>query len=118
MRQPIPSVMLSRRAKIALAVVAILIVLLILLAKFAGVYVNYLWFGSTGHRNVYGTMFWTKVVLFFAFGALMALILGGNLLVAYRIRPPFRPMSPEQQNLQNYALMIEPRRKLILAGVS
>ncbi|WP_375481795.1 UPF0182 family protein [uncultured Jatrophihabitans sp.] len=118
MRQPIPSVLLSRRAKIALSVVAILIVLLILLVKFAGVYVNYLWFGSVGHRNIYATMFWTKVVLFFVFGALMALIIGGNLVVAYLIRPPFRPMSPEQQNLQNYALMIEPRRKLVLIGIS
>ncbi len=118
MRQPIPSVILSRRAKIALSVVAILIVLLILFVKLAGVYVNYLWFGTTGHRNVYGTLFWTKVVLFLVFGAVMALIIGGNLLAAYLIRPPFRPMSPEQQNLQNYALMIEPRRKLVLIGVS
>ncbi|WP_375499877.1 UPF0182 family protein [uncultured Jatrophihabitans sp.] len=118
MRQPIPSVVLSRRAKIALSVVAILIVLLILFVKLAGVYVNYLWFGTTGHRNVYATMFWTKLVLFFVFGLIMALIIGGNLLAAYLIRPPFRPMSPEQQNLQNYALMIEPRRKLVLAGVT
>src|SRR5579875_2211893 len=118
MRPNLPSVLLSRRAKIALATVAIIVVLLIVLAQLSGVYVNYLWYGSVGHHNVYTTVLWTKVSLFFIFGVLMALIIGGNLLIAYVIRPPFRPMSPEQQNLQNYALILEPRRKLILVVVS
>src|SRR4051794_9716030 len=115
--RPIPSMILSRRAKIALAVVAIVIVLLILLFKLSGVYVNYLWFGELHARQVYSTMLWTKVSLFFIFGVLMAVIIGGNLVIAYLLRPPFRPMSQEQQNLQTYVLMVEPRRKLILAGV-
>jgi len=112
-----PSMILSRRAKIALSVVGIVIVLVIVLVKLAGVYVNYLWFGALHQRQVYTTLLWTKVSLFFIFGVLMALIIGGNLVIAYLLRPPFRPMSPEQQNLQNYVLMVEPRRKLILAGV-
>lgn len=117
MRPPMPSVILSRRAKIALSVVGILIVLLIVLVKLAGVYINYLWFGEVGQRGVYSTVIWTKLILFFVFGILMALIIGGNLVAAYLVRPPFRPMSPEQQNLQNYVLMVEPRRKLVLAGI-
>lgn len=118
MRPNLPSVLLSRRAKIAIATVVIIIVLLIVLAQLSGIYINYLWYGSVGHRNVYSTVLWTKVSLFFIFGVLMALIVGGNLVIAYVVRPPFRPMSPEQQNLQNYALILEPRRKLILAAVS
>jgi uncharacterized protein len=118
MRPSMPSVLLSRRAKIALSVIGILIVLVILLVQFSGVYINYLWFGELGHRNVYSTMFWTRVILFFVFGVLMALIIGGNMVIAYLLRPPFRPMSPEQQNLQQYVLMVEPRRKLLLGGVA
>ena len=53
MRPPIPSLILSRRAKIALLVVAILIVLFILANSFVGVYINWLWFGSVGFREVY-----------------------------------------------------------------
>jgi uncharacterized membrane protein (UPF0182 family) len=113
-----PSMLLSRRAKIALSVVAIVIVVLIVLVKLSGVYVNYLWFGDLHARQVYTTMLWTKVSLFFIFGTLMAVLLGGNMVIAYLLRPPFRPMSPEQQNLQNYVLMVEPRRKWILAGVA
>jgi hypothetical protein len=112
-----PSVILSRRMKIVLSVVGILIVLLILLLKLSGVYVNYLWFGELGQRQVYSTIIWTRLTLFFIFGVLMAVIIGGNLVIAYLLKPPFRPMSPEQQNLQNYVRMVEPRRKLILAGV-
>jgi len=115
--RPLPSMILSRRAKIALSVVAIVIVLLIVLVKLAGVYVNVKWYGSLHASQVYSTMLWTKVSLFFIFGVLMAAILGGNMVIAYLLRPPFRPMSQEQQNLQSYVLMIEPRRKLILAGV-
>src|SRR5213593_240009 len=116
--RPLPSMILSRRAKITLSVVGIVIVLLIVLVKLSGVYVNYLWFGELHQRHVYSTILWTKVSLFFIFGALMAVIIGGNLVIAYMLRPPFRPMSQEQQNLQNYVLMVEPRRKLILAGVA
>jgi len=112
-----PSMILSRRTKILLAVVAILIVLIVVLLKLSGVYVNFLWFDEVKQHEVYSTILWTRVSLFFIFGVLMAVIIGANLVVAYLLRPPFRPMSPEQQNLQNYALLLEPRRRLILAAI-
>src|SRR4051794_41782998 len=96
--RPIPSMILSRRAKIALAVVAIVFVLLILLFKLSGVYVNYLWFGELHQRQVYSTMLWTKVSLFFIFGVLMAVIIGGDLVVRYLLAPPFRALPARQQN--------------------
>src|SRR4051794_38854826 len=110
MRPPLPQFAPSRRTKILLSVVGVLVVLIVLALKFAGVYINWLWFGSVGHRQVYTTIFWTRLTLFLIFGALMALIIGGNVLIAYLVRPPFRPMSPEQQNLQRYVNQVEPRR--------
>ncbi|GAB2487327.1 UPF0182 family membrane protein [Jatrophihabitans fulvus] len=97
--------------------VGILIVLLVLVVKLSGTFVDYLWFGEVGARGVFSTVLWTRVVLFLIFGVLMAAIIGGNIAAAYLLKPPFRPMSPEQQNLQNYVLMVEPRRKLILIAV-
>jgi uncharacterized protein len=117
MRPPIPNITLSRRAKVALWTIGVLIVVLIALVQATGVYVNWLWFGELHYRGVYTKVFWTRVVLFFVFGVLMALIIGGNLVVAYILRPPFRPMSAEQQNIERYRVMFEPRRILILAVI-
>lgn len=117
MRPPIPPFAVSRRSKILIGVAAALIALIVIATKLTGVYINWLWFGSVGQRDVYTTTFWTRVVLFLIFGVLMALIIGGNLLAAYLSRPPFRPMTPEQQNLQRYVNQVEPRRKLVLAAV-
>jgi uncharacterized membrane protein (UPF0182 family) len=117
MRPPMPSLILSRRSKIALSVVGILIVLLVIALKLTGVYVDWLWFGEVGYRSVYREVFWTRVLLFVIFGVSMAVIIGGNLVVAYLLRPPFRPMSAEQQNLERYRVMLEPRRKLLLAAI-
>jgi len=118
MRPPMPSFALSRRAKAVLWTLGVLIVLLIVLANLTGVYINWLWFGSLGYRGVYTHIFWTKVALFFIFGVLMALILAGNMVIAYAVRPPFRPMSPEQQNIERYRVMLEPRRWWIAALVA
>src|SRR6266550_768728 len=74
MRPPLPVPSISRRAKIIIGVVVLLVVIL---------------------------------------GVLMALVVGANLVLAYRLRPPFRPMSMEQQNLERYRTAIEPRRRLI-----
>ncbi len=117
MRPPMPSLTLSRRAKIALLVVAIVIVLFILANTFVGIYINWLWFGSVGFRHVYTTVFWTRVSLFFIFGVIMAVGIGVNLVIAYRARPPFRPLSPEQQNLERYRVVLEPRKRLIFAAL-
>lgn len=118
MRPPIPSISLSRRAKAALWALAVLVVLIIALVQLTGVYINWLWFGSLHQHEVYSTVFWTRVVLFFVFGVVMALIIGGNMVVAYVLSPPFRPMSPEQQNIERYRTILEPRRWLVLALVS
>jgi len=114
MRPPIPNLTLSRRWKIALAVIGILIVLLIIATSLTGIYVNWLWFGEVHFRFVYRTILWTKIILFLIFGFLMAVIIGGNLVVAYLLRPPFRPMSTEQQNLERYRVLIEPRKWIVL----
>jgi hypothetical protein len=81
-----PNLSLSRRWKIALIVVAVIIVLLIVASSLTGVYINWLWYGQTGFRGVYRNILWTRIWLFLIFGALMMLIIAGNLVVAYLIR--------------------------------
>src|SRR5947209_11926676 len=47
----------------------------------------------------------------------MAVIVGVNIAVAYRARPPFRPMSPEQQQLEALRVAIHPYRAWALGVV-
>ena len=114
MRPPMPAVQLSRRGKIAIGVIAGLIVLLIVALSLVNVYTDWLWFGELGFRPVFSTILRTRLLLFAVFGLLMGAVLVGNVMLAYRLRPPFRPMSPEQQNLERYRIAIEPRKKLAL----
>ena len=98
----------------ALVVVAVVLLFGGLLLS---LYTDLLWFQSTGYSEVFTTVLLTRLVLFLSFGLLMALLIGINAAVAYRVRPPFRPMSLEQQNLERYRVSLEPyRRTALLAG--
>ncbi|MGI8532593.1 MAG: UPF0182 family membrane protein, partial [Geodermatophilaceae bacterium] len=112
---PMPT--LSRRARVILAVAAVLVVVLSVLGTLTSQYVDYLWFAETGFTTVFWTQLSTRVVLFLVVGVVTGLVVVGNLLLAYRGRPALRPMSLEQQNLERYRVAIEPRRKLLLIAV-
>jgi uncharacterized protein len=108
---------LSRRVRTVLAVVVALIVLLILWSVFVGQYTNLLWFRSVGYPSVFSRRLTTELVLFFTFGAVMAIVVAANVIIAYRLRPPFRPVSPEQEQLERYRGVIAPLRGWLLAAV-
>ena len=118
MRPSLPVPTLSRRAKIIIGVVVLLVLVLSVLGSLVRLYVDWLWFGEVDYRQVFTTGLRTRIVLFLLFGLLMAAVIAANLLLAYRFRPPFRPMSLEQQNLERYRSALEPRRRLIVVLVS
>jgi uncharacterized membrane protein (UPF0182 family) len=118
MRPSLPVPSLSRRAKIIIGVVVLLVLVLSVLGSLIRLYVDWLWFGEVGFRQVFTTGLGTRTLLFFLFGVLMAAIIAANLILAYRFRPPFRPMSLEQQNLERYRSALEPRRRLIVILIS
>ena len=118
MRPPVPVPTLSRRAKLVLGAVGVLLVLFTAIGTLTNVYVDYLWFDETGYTEVFWTELQTRSLLF----AVAAVAVGGltalSIYLAYRFRPTFRPMSLEQQNLERYRQSIEPRRALVLAAVA
>ncbi|MGI5167651.1 UPF0182 family protein [Spirillospora sp. CA-253888] len=104
------------RTRLVLPVLVTLAVLLIAFMVFTAVWTNLLWYRSVGFSSVYTTELWAKVVLFLGAGALMALVVGANMVIAYKLRPAYRPLSIEQQGLERYRTLIDPRRKLIMFG--
>jgi len=98
-------------------VLAVLGVLLLVGGVGVSLYTDLLWFRSVDFTTVFTTVVTTKLMLFALFGLLMALLVGANTLIAYRMRPPFRPMSLEQQNLERYRVAVEPfLRSVLLLG--
>jgi len=104
-----------------LAPVAVVVVLLFVLGGvFVSLYTDLLWFRETGFPTVFSVQLQTKLLLFLVAGLLMAAAIGVNVSIAYRVRPPFRPMSLEQQNLERYRVGVEPFLLpvlLVLSGV-
>ena len=108
---------LPRRPRLLVPVVVALVVLFIIISSLTGLYTDLLWYRSVGFSRVFSSVLLTKILLFLIFGAAMAVIIGANVALAHRLRPPFRTMSPEQQNLERYRVAIEPRLRVLLAGI-
>ncbi len=99
---------------IAVAVVALLMIAFVM---FAGVWTDLLWYRSVRYSSVFTTMLWTRVGLFCGFGLATAGVVGANLYLAHRLRPPLSAMSPEQQSLDRYRMSIAPYKTWVLLGI-
>jgi uncharacterized membrane protein (UPF0182 family) len=108
----------SRRARILLFVIVGVIVAFFLVTLFASLYTDRLWYSSVGYSSVYDKMLWTRIGLFGGFGLVMAAAVAGNMVIAYRARPFYRPDSPEQTGLDRYRDAVTPLRTLLLVSVS
>src|SRR5918998_189915 len=117
MRPPVSVPTLSRRAKLVIGALAVLLVLFTAIGTLTNVYVDYLWFDETGFTEVFWTELRTRLLLFAVAGVATGGLVALSVYLAYRFRPTFRPMSLEQQNLERYRQSIEPRRGLVLTAV-
>src|SRR3954462_3703003 len=117
MRPPVSVPTLSRRAKLVIGAIAVLLVLFTAIGTLTNVYVDYLWFDETHYTEVFWTELQTRVLLFAVAGVATGGLVALSIYLAYRFRPTFRPMSLEQQNLERYRQSLEPRRTPVLSIV-
>ncbi|MET9349693.1 UPF0182 family membrane protein [Streptomyces termitum] len=108
----------SRRARTLLMTLGVLAVLAMAFVMFAGFWTDWLWYRSVRYSSVFTTTLWTKIGLFAVFGLLMALAVGLNIWLAYRLRPPLSAMSLEQQSLDRYRMGVAPFKKWVLLAVA
>ncbi|MFN8193678.1 MAG: UPF0182 family protein [Nocardioidaceae bacterium] len=92
--------------------------LVIAFMLFSALWTDKLWYDSVGFTSVFGTLLATRIVLFLVFGLFMAVVVAGNMLAAYRLRPVFRPSSPEQVGLDRYREAVVPVRLWLVIGFS
>ncbi|MGH3509334.1 MAG: UPF0182 family protein, partial [Nocardioidaceae bacterium] len=107
-----------QRSRPLILTVIVIIAVLFLGSVATRIYTDRLWFNSVGYGGVFTTVLGTRVVLFILFGALMAVAVGANMLIAYRLRPSMRPTNPEQASLDRYREVVTPLRRWLLIGVS
>ncbi|TDB69851.1 UPF0182 family protein [Micromonospora sp. KC721] len=100
---------MSRRGRVTLGVLAGVFVLFTLLGWGVQAWTDWLWFQEVRYTQVFSGVLLTRLFLFLAVGFGLALFVGGNLWLAYRLRPMLRPHSLEQATLERYRMLVSPR---------
>ena len=117
-QRPTPPPPPPRRSRALVITAAVLVVGFFALTTFSTFFTDRMWFAAIEYPQVFSTLFWTRTGLFLVFAAVMALVVGLNMYLAYRWRPLFRPNSPEQTGLDRYREAVTPIRLWLLVGVS
>ena len=113
-----PALAQVRWPRLVLPVIACLIGFIVLVAIVAGIWTDWLWFSAVHYTSVFGTTYGTRWAMFFIAGLFMALITGANAVLAYRLRPIYRPVPTPAGDSgaagDSYRLAIDPHRRLLL----
>ena len=88
-------VTVPRWPRLVIPTVIIIVAVVILVSVVAGIWTDYLWFGSVGQTGVFDTTYSTKWLLFLITAIFMVVAIGANLVIAYRLRPETPPAGPE-----------------------
>lgn len=106
-----------RRRGVLLPTFLVLVALVGGFVLFTGFYTDWLWFESVDKSQVFTKSIVTRAVMFGAFGLVMGVAVGLAMWMAWRTRPTFRGMTPEQASLERYRVAVEPyRRRLTIAA--
>ena len=108
----------SRRRSRLLIAFVVLVLLVVAISIFTSLWTEKLWFQSLGRTPVFTTLLGTKAGLFAGFGLFMALMVGINIVAAYRLRPMVLPRGSDDDALDRYRDLIRPSRGLLVAVVS
>ncbi len=113
-----PALRLPRWPRYLVPVLAGLIALGVLLTIIAGVWTDRLWYRSIQYGSVFDVTYGTRWALFFVVGIFMAATIGLNAVLAYRLRPVYRPVaSAERPGVDAYRMAVDPHRRLLLGIV-
>ncbi len=105
-----------RWPRLVLPVIAGVVGFIVLIAIVAGIWTDWLWFSAVHYTSVFGTTYGTRWAMFFIAGLFMVLVTGANAVLAYRLRPIYRPVPgpPRGAGGDSYRLAIDPHRRLLL----
>jgi uncharacterized membrane protein (UPF0182 family) len=109
----------SSRGRTLLGVaVAVAVVLILSLRGIARFYTDYLWFDELGFTSVWRGMLASKVVLTVGFTVFFFVLLLGNLVIADRLAPTFRPIGADDEIVARYQELVGPHARKLRVGVA
>lgn len=100
-------------------VIAVAVVILFLSANRIATWLTDLWwFESLEYREIFLTIFLTRIGLGAAFGVALALLIAVNLWIARRLKPIIVPANEREAVIERYRQMADPYVPWIIAGVA
>ena len=99
-------------------VIGVLVAIGVALVSVSGFYADWLWFKSVNFTSVWSTLLLTKIALFVVAGLITAALILLNIIIAYKRRPLYVPMTVEADNLERYRAQIEPIKRWVVLGLA
>ncbi len=109
---------LRQRPRWLVPTVVSVVAFLVAVGVFTSVWTDVLWYQAVDYLSAYTTRFRARAVLFLVGGVVMAAFVAANIWLAYRLRPPYRTLTAEQQGLERYRTILEPRQRLVVAAIA
>ena len=109
---------ISGRRSAILPTLIIAAVLVVAFAIFTSFWTERLWYQSMDFGTVFTTMLLTRIGLFVGFGLLMAALVGGNAVLADRLRSTTRLGPPTSPLLERYRELLDARLVWVVLAVA
>ena len=106
-----------RRRPLPIAI-GVLVAIGVALVSVSGFYADWLWFKSVNFTSVWSTLLLTKITLFVVAGLITAALILFNIIIAYKRRPLYVPLTVEADNLERYRAQIEPIKRWVVLGLA
>ena len=107
----------ARRGPLPIAI-GVLVAIGVALVSVSGFYADWLWFKSVNFTTVWSTLLLTKIGLFVVAGLITAALILLNIIIAYKRRPLYVPLTVEADNLERYRAQIEPIKRWVVLGLA
>ena len=108
----------SKRRVALIAGIVVFVIVLLSLRQIARFWTDWLFFDAIGFGSVFTGMLWSRITLFLIFTGAFFAVLYGNLVLAERLAPTYRPPGPEEELVMRYHEVVGHRTNLVRAGIS
>ena len=99
-------------------VVVVLFVLFTSVHSLAVLWTDQMWFSQAGYGEVFSTIFWTRIGLGLAFGAVFFVLMFANLLLTDRFGARDLAFNPEDELVRRFQSVVRPRAGRIYAALA